>query len=116
VTDVIPLFAYCVVAEASRWQGTIGKRAMKLQVSTPQGGRPGIGRVLARNLVKFVPWQFAHMALFHEFAVNWEGGPLADALVIVAAILIPAWLAPVALRKDHRGFHDLLAGTQVVGR
>jgi uncharacterized RDD family membrane protein YckC len=48
-------FAYFVVTELV-WAQTLGKRVMNLRVVTIDGGRPGAGPMLLRNVIRVVDW------------------------------------------------------------
>lgn len=54
VLSVLLLLLYGAVTEASAWQGTVGKRLLRLTVTDLQGMRIGLIRALARNAVKLV--------------------------------------------------------------
>jgi uncharacterized RDD family membrane protein YckC len=71
--------------EASRWQATPGKRALRLRVRASDGGEAGLARALGRHLAGAISWLLLNLG--HAF---------------------------VAWRRDRRALHDLLAGTQVL--
>ncbi|GIX39252.1 MAG: hypothetical protein KatS3mg128_0301 [Silanimonas sp.] len=72
--------------EASPWQASPGKRAFGLRVVRVEGGRVPLARLLLRFLAAGPSWLLLH---------------LGHALVL--------------FRADGRAFHDLVAGTRVVG-
>jgi uncharacterized RDD family membrane protein YckC len=45
---------YCAIAESSRWQATLGKRLMGLQVTTSDGERISFGQASVRHFMKFL--------------------------------------------------------------
>src|SRR5471032_2077281 len=53
----LPVILYFAIAESSRWQATVGKRALGLRVQAVTGARVGLGRSLARSAIKFLPWE-----------------------------------------------------------
>ncbi|MCF7221750.1 RDD family protein [Marilutibacter chinensis] len=53
---VVVGLVYHVLAESSRWQATIGKRALGLVVVDRDGRRPGPGRVTARYAASALSW------------------------------------------------------------
>jgi uncharacterized RDD family membrane protein YckC len=53
-TNSMVALAYFVFMESSRWQGTLGKRAVGIKVTDLQGNRIGLGRALGRYLGKIV--------------------------------------------------------------
>ncbi len=54
-TVTLPIVLYFAVSESSRWQATIGKRVLRLQVTADRGGRPRLPRTLLRTVAKFAP-------------------------------------------------------------
>jgi uncharacterized RDD family membrane protein YckC len=73
------------------WQGyTVGKRFLKIRITTMSGEKPGAGSLLIRSLVL--------NGLY--------------ALTIGILLLVSCFM--VGLRADRRSIHDLLAGTQVL--
>ena len=73
------------LGEASRWQGSPGKRAFGLIATDIDGNRPGIARAFARQLAGVASW--ITLNLGHLLA---------------------------ALPPQHRALHDLIAGTRVL--
>lgn len=51
---LISWILYCSVAECTPWRGTLGKRAMGIEVRGPNRGTISFGRSLGRNLGKIV--------------------------------------------------------------
>lgn len=118
VVLVLPVGVYLFVAEASRRQATLGKRAMRLEVVDLEGGRPRAWRILVRTIVKLLPWEIAHFFVWHTVAYATSGVvvfPVWLYVGLVVADLLPvAYVLVVALQRDRRGPHDLVAGTRVV--
>jgi uncharacterized RDD family membrane protein YckC len=114
LTILIPFILYCILTEAGRWQGTLGKHLMKFHVVAKNGGKASVWQIILRNIIKFVPWQFAHTVVTHGFAVDWQTG-LLDNILLWAADIIPViWLLFVLIQKQHRGLHDMVGQTCVV--
>lgn len=76
---------YCALLEASRWQGTIGKRLMGLRVTDAYGHRITLGKSVGRNAFKLI--SLAPLAIGF-LRVGWS--------------------------RDKRAWHDLVAGTIVL--
>ncbi len=74
------LLFYCGAMESSRFQASLGKRAMGIQVVDQAGNRLTFGRAIGRNLAKF----FSMLPCFIGFA-------------------LPLW------SKDRQALHDLIA-------
>lgn len=76
---------YHVASDTSRWQGSLGKRALQLQVADREGRRIGIARAIARHLAGGASWLTLNVG--HAMA---------------------------ALAPHHRALHDVLSGTRVL--
>ncbi len=76
---------YSTAMEASALQGTLGKRAARIRVVGPDGERLTLARSIGRNLAKLLSY------LPPGLGFLW-----------------------VAFSKQKRGWHDLVAGTDVV--
>lgn len=61
---VLPILLYFALCEASHWQASWGKRKMGLIVTDVHGKRLGLGRSLARSLLKLIPWELTHACLW----------------------------------------------------
>ena len=90
--------------------GTFGKRKAGLKVSYKTRA---YWRSLVRNVVKFLPWQLAHMGVIGGMYSNFAS-PLAMAALYVSLGLLALLLGMVLFRKDGRHLGDMLAGTRVV--
>jgi uncharacterized RDD family membrane protein YckC len=111
LTLLVPVILYSIILEAGKRHATLGK--MKLTVASTTSNTVTPGQIIIRNIVKFIPWQLAHTAIFHSMAMQWNFTPLWIAVMICVDILPFIWIA-FLLRKDHRGIHDLIAKTIVV--
>jgi len=117
VTLVLPVIVVFALAESSGRQASWGKRWLRLRVVTTAGGRPSRSRALARNALKFLPWQVSHTCLFHI-----PGWPLAvetvPAWTIAGFTLVWGIVAVYGLSllvpPTHRTPYDRAAGTCVV--
>ncbi len=113
-TIMLPIMLYFAVSESSRWQATIGKRVLRLQVTDDHGGRPRLLRTLLRTAVKFSPWELAHTGVWHVPGTPFVSEPAAFSfgLWIAALLLALWWLASIWL-GDGRTPYDRIAGTVV---
>lgn len=89
-------------------KGSIGKRKAKLKLYYKH---KSIKASLFRNILKFLPWQLAHIGVIHGTYTNFGLSSIvfANASIVMALIMLIMGLA----RKDKRHFGDLIAGTQV---
>lgn len=113
VTLTAPMVAASALFE-SRRGGTPGKRLLGLRVQARDGSALTLAPALARNAVKYVPWELAHVGIwtmpgtpFLSPAAWWNMAlwVLALSLVGVQAGLILA---------TGRGLHDRLVASRVV--
>lgn len=79
------IVAYYVMLPATRWQGTIGKRANRLRIATLAGERIGIGRSAVRFAAGLLSWA-----------------------TLGAGFIVCLW------NPRRRTLHDYVAGTVVV--
>lgn len=114
LTMVVPVFLYSIIMEAGKKHATLGKYKMKTEVATVHSKTIQLWQIVVRNILKFLPWQFAHMMIFRVFALDWEFPPLWMSMFIFANMLPFVWIAVVIFRKDHRGIHDLFSKTVVI--
>ncbi|MDL2225042.1 RDD family protein [Eubacteriales bacterium OttesenSCG-928-M02] len=89
-------------------KGSIGKRkaGLKLYFKNKK-----FSSSLIRNIIKFLPWQLAHIGVIHGMYSNFDLWAVAFAsagMVLAFIMLIMSFV-----RKDKRHLGDLLAGTQV---
>lgn len=110
---IVPVVVYSIIMESGKRHGTLGKRKLKIKVASSKSQPIRIYQIILRNVIKFLPWQLAHMVIFHGFAVNWQLTPFWMGLLILTDVLPLIWII-FLFRKDHRGIHDLIANTVVV--
>ena len=96
------------VVPTGRTGQTWAKRRLRLHVVGPDGNPPGYRRAALRFLVWFVPGGAAFFWFGATFG-TWLGFLAIAAQVIV--LVIPGW---IFWADDHRGLHDVLAGTRVL--
>ncbi len=113
-TVMLPILLYFAVSESSRWQATIGKRVLRLQVTDDHGGRPPLLRTLLRAVVKFAPWELAHTGVWHVPGTPFVSEPAAFSYGIwITALLLALWWFASIWLGDGRTPYDHIAGTVV---
>ncbi|MBC1374399.1 RDD family protein [Listeria sp. FSL L7-1699] len=112
LTLIVPVVLFSIITESSKAHATLGKMKTRLRVSSTKSETVKLWQIIVRNIVKFLPWQLAHMTIFHSFILKWEFTPLWTVIMIVVDILPIVWIG-FLFRKDHRGIHDLIAKTVV---
>jgi uncharacterized RDD family membrane protein YckC len=75
---------YFAIMESSRWQGTVGKQALKLIVTDEHGERIGFGRATGRYFAKIL-----------------------SSLILSIGFFMVGWT------ERKQGLHDMIAGTLV---
>jgi uncharacterized RDD family membrane protein YckC len=81
---IVIYWLYFTLLESSRWQATIGKRALGIKVTDEQGNRIGFGRANGRYWSK-----------------------------ILSALILGIGFLMVMFTQKKQGLHDIIAGTVV---
>ncbi|WP_375585524.1 RDD family protein [Cyclobacterium xiamenense] len=114
LTLTAPVVAYAYLTEGSRWKGTLGKRALGLQVRVAGAGRKKA--ILLRNLLKFLPWELAHTGvhwlLFYE-SVGKETPLWTWTALIVPQILVLGYAVSILASKGRSSLYDRMAGSSL---
>ncbi|MFK2891081.1 RDD family protein [Dyella flagellata] len=88
VASLAITYLYYVFFEASTWQATPGKLALRLRVTDVHGQRIALGRSAARNVVRLLSAVFLLIPIICYLAISWT--------------------------QHKQGLHDLWAGTYVL--
>lgn len=105
----LPVYLYFTLSESFGWTGTIGKRLTRLQV---KGSPP---QKIFRNILKFLPWELAHTAIWHGMDVPFQSDPSQLAWILFATSLGLSMLYVSGLFIGQgRPLYDRLAGTVVI--
>lgn len=112
---VVLYFAFC---EASVWQGTIGKRLLRLRVTDLAGRRATLWRTLLRAGVKFLPWEIGHTCVHQIVYLSQvypdRGLPVWVQLALVISLVLPGWYVGSMFIGSRRTPYDRISGTVVV--
>lgn len=89
----IPFMLYFALTESSLARASLGKRISGLSVATQTGGRLSLFSAVARNTIKFIPWECGH-TVAQQAAFSGDSG-LATWVWAPAAVafLCPLWWA-----------------------
>lgn len=117
LTLTLPVAIYFILYELSPRHASFGKQKAKLKVRSSDGKPLTAKQVIVRNIIKFLPWEYAHTLIYILILVPGatSSTPLLFGL-IVANIIPLVYVCFILFRKDHRGPHDLVSGTIVVER
>lgn len=88
VASLVITYLYYTFFEASKWQATPGKLALRLRVTDTNGQRITFGRSAARNVVRLLALVFGLIPVICYLAITWT--------------------------QRKQGLHDLWAGTYVL--
>jgi uncharacterized RDD family membrane protein YckC len=111
LTLTLPVILYCILFEAGQRHATLGKRVMKIEVTgTPLTTR----EIVLRNIIKFIPWEFAHAGILWINYINTPETPLWIWLLLIGPqVLIVIYIMSVVATKGSRSVYDMIAGTRV---
>lgn len=113
VTLLLPVFLYFVITESTSKHATLGKRKAGIYVASIKGSIT-LWQIILRNMIKLLPWQMAHMAIFNVFANNSEPTLLFYFYSIFIYLLPIVNIAFMVCRKDRKALHDLISNTVIL--
>lgn len=113
VSVSLPSWTYFVLFESSHWQSTPGKRLLGLQVVDRSGARLGLGRAIARTLVKVIPWEVTHLSLLFPTPIYDSDAADVRPGLILANVLLVLYLIVLLVTRGERTIHDLVAKTRI---
>lgn len=110
-TLTLPVILYFILFEAGGRHATVGKRIMKIEVT---GERLTVGKIILRNSVKFLPWEFAHAGILWINYIHTPETPLWIWFLLIAPQLVVAsYIMTAIATKGSRSLYDMIAGTRV---
>ena len=107
VSSVIPIIF--IFTYLDYHGGSIGKRKMGLKLVYRN---KSLGSALARNIIKFLPWQLGHMGTIRGIYTGFDTLSIVMDAFSVGLMLILFFMG--TLRNDKKHIGDLIAGTQVL--
>jgi uncharacterized RDD family membrane protein YckC len=110
----LPVTLYFAIAESSRAHASWGKKRLKLRVTDMDGMGLRWPRSLLRTLLKFVPRELAHAAIWR---LRFPGRTRTNVWMIVLGLvwtLVFANLISMLVMRKHQTLYDLIAGTVVI--
>src|SRR5580765_4463929 len=90
-------FPYFALMDSSRWQGTIGKRLMRIKVTDLNGARISFGRATGRYFLKMVSsfeFMLGYLISFSDQRQTWHDYVARTLVVRRAVTFSPAYLMP----------------------
>lgn len=113
---VAPVFLYFFIFEASYLKATLGKLLFHIKVIKIDGTNFNYKNSFIRSFVKFIPWEFAHFAIWQLVFPNSNFSFAAEFLLVVTNILAVLYIVYPFLNKNSRAIHDYAAHTILVIR
>lgn len=109
ITSLIPVTLIFTFLDYTK--GSIGKQKAGLKLYY---NNKTFSASLVRNLIKFLPWQLAHIGIIRGIYNSFD---MVSILSTIISILLALLLLIMGLaRRDKRHLGDLLAGTQIQAR
>jgi len=119
LTTVLPVVAYFAWNEGSAAGATWGKRRVGLKVVGLDGQPLGRSQALVRSVVKFIPWQMAHTALFSIPGFPTATGDPPDWTVWLLGgmwVVVVVYLVGLTQLGGGRTIYDRLSASKVVAQ
>lgn len=116
LTVSVPIWAYFVLSEHSRWQATLGKRLLGLKVRSTTGENAGWRQLLGRTVLKLLPWEIFHLTFMLPVPLLSDPAPAFRSGFVVGFVLLLLYLLVLWQTPRQQSIHDLIAETVVVER
>lgn len=114
----LPVLIYFSLAESSEKRGSIGKDFFDLIVVKAEDPDSGLGfcNSLRRNILKFLPWELAHILLHYGTfdAVDSTKARLTLISLTFVALVPFLFFFEIVLRKDQRTSYDRFSDSSVI--
>ena len=114
ISLTLPVFLYFYLSEMSRFNASFGKQWMKIKVECQ--GANSRKSLLTRNILKFLPWEIAHLGVHWLIYFSSEEilVPIwVWILLIVPQLLVIAYLISIFISKGKQSLYDKMAQVQV---
>lgn len=112
LTLTLPVVVVFAWLEAGGRHGTIGKRLCNLRVTGLDGSDLSMRRSLARNALKFLPWEVSHTGVHQMFVPDHPLPWLGQTFAIAGMGLVLLYFV-TCLFGDSRTIYDRAAGAMV---
>lgn len=113
---VMPVFLYFFLFEASRFKATPGKLCLHLKVVALDGTDFSYKNSFVRSLVKFIPWETAHFALWQFMFPDSMFSSIAITLLVVTNFLGILYIVFPFFNSKKRAIHDFAAQSVLIMR
>lgn len=109
ITSVIPVCIYSIFFEINSDFGSYGKKKMGL-ITVHESQR--FFSVILRNILKFLPWQLAHMGVIGGIYTDFQSF-FALMLLVLSIGLGILYIMQVIITKNHQHLPDLISNTVI---
>lgn len=109
----LPTGLYFILTESSSIQASLGMQFAGITITNQYGNKPKFRQILLRNSLKLLPWEIAHMSIWHIFVPDGAGGAFINAGLITSNVFLVVYLLTIIFRRDHGGLYDAIAGTSL---
>lgn len=106
----LPIFLYFYLSEKSSYKATLGKRVMKLKVTSSTGS------LFLRNFLKFLPWEIAHIGVYQVVFYDQQqlDTPIwVWSLLIIPQIIVLGYVLSASRLKGISSFYDKISNTRI---
>lgn len=110
----LPVSLYFILLEQSSWQGTWGKKKMRIRTVTNDGQRLKLGRSIIRTSCKFLPWELSHFAIWHLILPNTVSEITIFVILNAINVVIILYLVVPFINKKRKNLYDWVARTVVI--
>ncbi len=113
----LPVILYFTVLEHGKRQASVGKRVMRLIVTDPTHQAASFKRLLVRNLLKFLPWEIAHLGIHWAYYYSRLGLELPAWIwipLILSQMLAIGYVLSIVLHSNHQALYEQWSGTRVI--
>ncbi|MBS4175355.1 RDD family protein [Bacillus sp. FJAT-49736] len=110
----LPVVFYFSLMEASSRGGTLGKRKWNIRVVKKDGEPIGVGRAIFRSVIKFIPWEMSHFAIWNILRPSSLPDSLITFILFTANILAILYIFFPLVNKQRKNIYDWIAGTSVI--
>lgn len=114
ITLTLPVIMYFYLSEKGKWKGTVGKKIQKITVETSHSNRAKC--ILKRNILKFLPWEFAHTGIHWAIYYDTKGVDTPFwvwILLILPQLIVVVYFVSILRSMGRKSVYDSLANTKI---
>lgn len=111
---LLPVLLYHIILEVTNNGQSVGKKMMKLRVISTTGGRPGLGQLLIRWLLRISDTWIILLLFLLLYVLAGFGNSQAILIVIFGILFLMADIILVLISTKNQRIGDVLAQTIVI--